>query len=173
VSDRPPVWAAIGTFVAAVAFIGGMIVAVPYALTGWQPSRAFLGLEPLRWIGAAMIVLAFPVLGDFLLRFVREGHGTPMPLVPPRRLVTGGAFRWVRNPGYLGAIATLFGQALLLASVPVLIYTAAMALAFHLFVVGVEEPALRRTFGPQYEAYRRAVPRWWPKPPRRNDPSAP
>jgi protein-S-isoprenylcysteine O-methyltransferase Ste14 len=31
------------------------------------------------------------------------------------------------------------------------------------FVRGYEEPALRRRYGAQYEAYRRAVPGWWPR----------
>ena len=165
-SDRPPPWAVYGTMLAALAFIGTVIVYVPYALSGWRPAPTTFGGEPVRWVGLAMIALAFPVLGDFLLRFAYEGHGTPMPLAPPRRLVTGGAFRYVRNPGYLAAIATLIGQSLLLGSRPILLYAAAMALAFHLFVVWVEEPALRRTFGAAYDAYHRQVPRWLPRRPR-------
>jgi protein-S-isoprenylcysteine O-methyltransferase Ste14 len=31
------------------------------------------------------------------------------------------------------------------------------------FADGYEEPTLRRQFGAQYEAYRRAVPAWWPR----------
>jgi protein-S-isoprenylcysteine O-methyltransferase Ste14 len=39
-------------------------------------------------------------------------------------------------------------------------------LANHLFVIGYEEPTLRRRFGPSYEAYCAAVPRWVPQRPR-------
>jgi protein-S-isoprenylcysteine O-methyltransferase Ste14 len=42
-------------------------------------------------------------------------------------------------------------------------YTAAVALAFHLFVVLYEEPHLRRKFGRDYEDYCRRVPRWLPR----------
>jgi protein-S-isoprenylcysteine O-methyltransferase Ste14 len=31
------------------------------------------------------------------------------------------------------------------------------------FAHGHEEPTLRRQFGAQYQAYRRAVPAWWPR----------
>jgi len=31
------------------------------------------------------------------------------------------------------------------------------------FVIGYEEPTLRRTFGAEYEAYCREVPRWIPR----------
>lgn len=168
-SDRPPRWAVYGTMLAAPAFIGTVIVYVPYALSGWHSAPTTGGFA--RWVGVAMIALALPVLGDFLLRFVREGHGTPMPLAPPRRLVTGGVFRYVRNPGYLAAIATLFGQALFLGSTPILIYATAMSLALHLFVVRVEEPALHRSFGAAYDTYCREVPRWLPRSRRHTAPS--
>jgi protein-S-isoprenylcysteine O-methyltransferase Ste14 len=101
---------------------------------------------------------------DFAVRFVREGHGTPVPVAPPRRLVVGGAFRFVRNPSYVAAVAAVVGQGFLLASPGVLAYGGLLALAFHLFVVGYEEPTLRRTFGADYEAYCRSVPRWLPRP---------
>lgn len=38
-----------------------------------------------------------------------------------------------------------------------------VGLAFGLFVHWYEEPALRRQFGAEYEAYIRAVPAWWPR----------
>ena len=164
-SERPPRWALFGTALAAVIFIGGVLVYVPYILSRWRVAPPFLGFEPVRWVGATAIALAVPVLGGFLVRFVREGHGTPMPLAPPQRLVTGGVFRYVRNPGYLAALAAIVGQGLVFGSTSVLIYAAGMAIAFHLFVVLVEEPALSRTFGPDYAAYCRQVRRWLPRRP--------
>jgi protein-S-isoprenylcysteine O-methyltransferase Ste14 len=51
-------------------------------------------------------------------------------------------------------------------SLPLLEYAGGMAVVFHLFVIGYEEPALGRRFGPAYADYRRTVPRWIPRPPR-------
>ncbi len=34
---------------------------------------------------------------------------------------------------------------------------------FHLFVIGYEEPTLRKSFASEYEAYRASVPRWIPR----------
>ena len=104
-----------------------------------------------------------PVLVDFCVRFVRQGHGTPAPMAPPGRLVVSGPYRAVRNPAYLTALGVLLGEALLLGSRAVLVYAGAMAVAFHLFVVLYEEPALRRKFGAEYEAFCREVPRWIPR----------
>jgi protein-S-isoprenylcysteine O-methyltransferase Ste14 len=44
----------------------------------------------------------------------------------------------------------------------------ALGVAFHLLVIGSEEPRLRARFGQQCEAYRQTVSRWVPHPPRSN-----
>ena len=85
------------------------------------------------------------------------------PIAPTERLVVGGPFRWVRNPGYISVIALLLGQALVFGSSVLLAYAAVIALGFHLFVVFYEEPTLRRQFGAEYETYCRAVRRWIPR----------
>jgi protein-S-isoprenylcysteine O-methyltransferase Ste14 len=63
---------------------------------------------------------------------------------------------------YIGATLALTGAALFYGSLALLLYSAAFILACHLFVIIYEEPTLRRTFGPDYEAYCRKVKRWWP-----------
>jgi protein-S-isoprenylcysteine O-methyltransferase Ste14 len=55
--------------------------------------------------------------------------------------------------------AVLTGRAVLFA------YAAFLAVAYHLFVVSHEEPALGRLFGTSYARYRAAVPRWLPRRP--------
>jgi protein-S-isoprenylcysteine O-methyltransferase Ste14 len=57
----------------------------------------------------------------------------------------------------------IVGQALLLWQQVLWLYAAIVAMAFVLFVNGYEQPTLQRQFGEQYEAYRRAVPAWWPR----------
>ncbi len=111
-------------------------------------------------LGAAGVALALWCA----LTFAWLGKGTPAPFDPPRRLVTRGPYRFVRNPIYLGAGAALAGAALLYGSLRLVGYAALFLLAAHLFVVWYEEPTLRRTFGPEYEAYCRRVRRWWPRP---------
>jgi protein-S-isoprenylcysteine O-methyltransferase Ste14 len=81
--------------------------------------------------------------------------------------VAVGPYRWVRNPIYIGAFLIVTGEAWLFVSVPLLAYDLALGLGFHLLVVAYEEPSLRRRFGEEYERYRRAVPRWVPRLPRR------
>jgi protein-S-isoprenylcysteine O-methyltransferase Ste14 len=149
----------LGTIVFVALFPGTVIGVIPYALCGWRLAEA----ATLRWAGALLLLLAFPVFVDFLVRFVREGHGTPAPVAETKRLVVNGVFRYVRNPGYVGVLGLIVGQSLLFASAAVLAHAAIMALAFHLFVVLYEEPRLRRKFGTEYEEYQRRVPRWLPR----------
>jgi protein-S-isoprenylcysteine O-methyltransferase Ste14 len=103
------------------------------------------------------------VLVSAFIRFVVEGLGTPAPAAPTAYLVVGGLYGYVRNPMYLAVLAAVVGQALLLWQPVLLLYGAIVAAAFVVFVVGYEQPTLRRTFGSEYEAYRRAVPGWWPR----------
>ncbi|HVO36183.1 MAG TPA: isoprenylcysteine carboxylmethyltransferase family protein, partial [Gemmatimonadales bacterium] len=95
--------------------------------------------------------------------FALVGRGTPAPFDPPRRLVVRGPYRRVRNPMYIGAAVALGAAALFYQSFALLAFTAGFLLVTHLFVVGYEEPTLRRLFGAEYEAYCREVRRWWPR----------
>jgi protein-S-isoprenylcysteine O-methyltransferase Ste14 len=85
---------------------------------------------------------------------------------PTRHLVVTGLYRFVRNPMYLAVVSAVAGQGLLLADVRILEWAALVWLACHLFVVAYEEPTLRRSFGPEYDAFRDTVPRWIPRRPR-------
>jgi protein-S-isoprenylcysteine O-methyltransferase Ste14 len=72
----------------------------------------------------------------------------------------------VRNPIYLAALLVVFGEAWLFMSPPLLAYAVAMAAFCHLFVTGYEERRPARRFGDSCLEYRRAIPRWRPRPPR-------
>ena len=135
----------------------------PWMLTWWHPGAPFTAWVPLRLAGALLVVAGAAVLIHAFTRFVVEGLGTPAPVAPTAQLVVGGLYRFVRNPMYLSVTATILGQALLLWRPVLLTYTAIVAAAFVLFVLGYEQPTLHRQFGESYEAYRRAVPAWWPR----------
>ncbi len=97
-----------------------------------------------------------------ILTFALVGRGTPAPFDPPRRLVVRGPYRYVRNPMYLGAALALAGAALYYETGALWAYAGGFLVLTHLLVVLYEEPALRQTFGEDYEAYCGQVRRWWP-----------
>ena len=136
---------------------------VPWWLTGWRPGAPLSHWLPVRLLGILILLIGTALLVHAFARFVVEGLGTPAPIAPPTHLVVGGLYRYVRNPMYVAVIATILGQALLLWRPVLLGYAALVAAAMVAFVIGYEQPALTRTFGNEYTAYRRAVPGWWPR----------
>jgi protein-S-isoprenylcysteine O-methyltransferase Ste14 len=136
---------------------------VPWWLTGWEVQEPLPYWAPLRVAGVVLIVAGVIVLVHAFVRFVVEGRGTPAPVAPTEQLVVGGLYRYVRNPMYVAVSAIIAGQALLLGQLWLLLYAAAFVAVTAAFVHWYEEPTLRRQFGAEYEAYRRAVPGWWPR----------
>lgn len=152
--------AALGSAAFFVLAPGGVAGLVPWLLTRWQMAPFWI---PFRVLGVIVLVIALGVLISAFARFVTEGLGTPAPVAPPDRLVVGGLYRHVRNPMYLAVLSLILGQALLFGQWVLLPYAAFVLLAFAAMVHWHEEPVLRRDFGAQYEAYRAAVPGWWPR----------
>ena len=136
---------------------------IPWWLTGWRFAEPAPLWGPIRVFGALLIAVATPVLISAFVRFVVEGVGTPAPIAPTQHLVVGGLYRYVRNPMYLAVVSAIVGQALLLGQLRLLIYAAIVGLAMWAFATFVEEPHLLERFGAEYDAYRRAVPGWWPR----------
>jgi protein-S-isoprenylcysteine O-methyltransferase Ste14 len=155
--------AAIGSLVFLVLAPGIVAGLVPWSISRWTLAPPFAGYGALKVVGAALIVAGLIPLLDAFTRFAVEGEGTPAPVAPTKHLVVRGPYRFVRNPMYVGLLVLILGQALIFASLPLALYGAAIALAFHLFVTFYEEPTLRRTYGAEYEAFSAAVPRWLPR----------
>jgi protein-S-isoprenylcysteine O-methyltransferase Ste14 len=142
----------------------GMVAGlVPWSLTGWHVRYHSPYRAPLLVVGLGLVAVGVVVLLHAFARFVLEGGGTPAPVAAPERLVVGGLYRYVRNPIYLAIEAIIVGQALALGQAVLLLEAAAFGVAVAAFVHWYEEPTLQRRFGEQYEAYRRAVPGWWPR----------
>ena len=135
-------------------------------LLPWRLASARLASRPLtvtEWLLAAPAFLAGASIYFWCLwDFGRTGRGTPAPIDPPKTLVVRGLYRYVRNPMYVGVLLVIAGWALLVRARNLAIYGASVAAAFHLFVVFVEEPMLRRQFGASYDAYSVSVSRWLP-----------
>jgi protein-S-isoprenylcysteine O-methyltransferase Ste14 len=142
---------------------GTVAVFVPWWISRWRMQPPLLGLAASRVAGLLMVTAAVAILLDSFVRFALQGRGTPAPVLPTRQLVVTGLYRHVRNPMYVAVVAVIVGQGLILGDVRVLGYGALLWLVFHLFVVGYEEPTLRRSFGAEYEKFCANVPRWIPR----------
>jgi protein-S-isoprenylcysteine O-methyltransferase Ste14 len=147
-------------FVLAPCTVAGV---VPWWISRWQVEPPFFGLLPLRIVGVVFILAGLPVLLDSFARFALEGLGTPAPVFPTRHLIVTGWYRYVRNPMYVAVVSIIVGQALLLGSLHVLEYGAAVWLIAHMFVLAYEEPKMRSTFEEEYREFCANVSRWIPR----------
>lgn len=144
------------------------LIIMPGMVSGYLPYRILLGSDHLRVPalnpssagGLLLLIGGVAVLLRCVWDFFAAGHGTLAPIDPPRVLVVRGLYRYTRNPMYNGVMAILVGEAWLFRSLAVLEYAVLVLVAFHLFVVLYEEPALAARFRDTYRAYRRSVPRW-------------
>jgi len=102
--------------------------------------------------------LQYRLIGNYRSR---EGGGGPGLSIPPERLVTGGPYRFCRNPMYLGHLIFLAGIAFALDS-----WLAAAVFVFHAAWfdrrVRDDETRLIALFGDPYRGYLARVKRWIP-----------
>lgn len=152
--------AAVGSAAFFVAAPGTFVGLGPWLITHWEiPGSS----PPLRVVlGIALIVLGLIPPVHAFIQFARAG-GTPMPIAPTERLVVTGFNRFVRNPMYVGLLTAILGQALLFDSIWLVVYAAIGWIVTASFVRWYEEPTLVRTYGEQYDEYRRNVPAWIPR----------
>lgn len=120
------------------------------------------------WIFAALLVFSarnYPTLPGVLvcfigatIRFWASGY-----LRKDSRPAVGGPYAFVRNPLYLGTYLMAVGTAWAIESWALLgVVTFLFAGLYH-FIILDEETKLQRIFGSPYEAYCRAVPRFFPR----------
>jgi protein-S-isoprenylcysteine O-methyltransferase Ste14 len=152
--------AALGSALFLIAAPGVVAGGIPWAITGWRMEASLFWGS--RALGGVLIAAGAAVLLHAFGRFVVEGLGTPAPVAPTQRLVVSGIYRHVRNPMYLAVGSMIAGQALLFGQTELLGYTFAFGAVVFCFVHFYEEPTLHRQFGPEYDAYTRAVPGWIP-----------
>ena len=133
-------------------------LAVGFVL-GHSLPRVSLPVEMQLPIGLVTLGGGVSLMRSFVQAFASAG--TPLdPYKPSEAIVTGGPYRFSRNPGYLGMVLTYAGISVLtnspwaLAPLPV-----AVALIDR-GVIAREERYLARKFGEPYLAYTRRVRRW-------------
>ncbi|WP_299522711.1 isoprenylcysteine carboxylmethyltransferase family protein [Winogradskyella sp.] len=115
----------------------------------------------LSYLGIIFIILGLSIVIYCIYRFIVEGKGTLSPIHRTKALVVKGIYKYTRNPMYVGILIVLIGEVLFTSSLRLLVYTIVVAVAFHLFVIFIEEPRLTRDFKTDYLKYMNKVNRWF------------
>lgn len=141
----------------------GLVVGlIPYLMIRNRLSPILSGrFSLLDYFGLVLILLGLLIALYCVYRFIIDGLGTLSPVHRTKALVVKGLYKYSRNPMYVGMLLVLIGEFLITKSVHLLAYTIVVGLAFHLFVIFVEEPRLTRDFKTEYLDYMNRVRRWF------------
>jgi protein-S-isoprenylcysteine O-methyltransferase Ste14 len=140
-------------------------VALCFTLLMWLASSRIQPLHvpyPVRLgIALALGVAGQGISVGGMLAF-RRAKTTINPFKPAAAsfLVSGGVYRFTRNPMYLGLLLALLGWAVFLSRPAVLLFLPVFVLYINRFQINPEERVLSSLFGDEYAAYRASVRRW-------------
>ena len=154
-------WLAARSLLWAVLLPGFFAGYVPWRYFGLSKVQVSLS-DPVQLLGLLLTGAGAVLLTACIVEFARSGRGTLSPVDPPRHLVVRGLYRYVRNPMYLSVTAIVLGEVVLTRSRALGIYWVIWFTCVNLFVIGYEEPTLRRQFGASYDEYAKRVGRWIP-----------
>ena len=152
--------------------LGSLGILLPVVLLG-QATVAAVAPEMARGVAPEALALRLRPLGATLLfggavlMFVAQldmGASWRVGLEHERAgaLVTGGLYRYSRNPIYLFMFVAFAGFAVLLPTWPLLLVLAVSAIGWRVWVVRVEEAHLLAIYGEAYRAYAARVGRFVP-----------
>ncbi len=140
----PPVWA--------LAFI----------LIAWGAGAILNVAAPFRFpvAGAALFVFGFAISASGRLAFAKVGTEVHPASKKNSSLVTGGPFRFTRNPMYLGILAAMIGLAFVIGTIPAFVAAGLFFVFVNFISIPFEEAKMQRQFGEDYRAYKKRVRRW-------------
>jgi protein-S-isoprenylcysteine O-methyltransferase Ste14 len=143
------------------------------------PPVLALSLALLMWFASSLVspvvvpfgvrvgvALALLVIGQSIsisgMVCFRRAKTTMNPIKPSAAssLVTGGVYRFTRNPMYLGLSITLMGWAVFLSNPLALLAVPLFVLYVERFQIDPEERVLSSLFGADYATYKEKVRRW-------------
>lgn len=146
IPSRTPAAVAVRSSYAALFMIGLPALLAWWAirLDEWLPLPAYRA----RGVGSLLTLVGLALMAAAMRDLWVYGHGLPASPFPPQRLVTSGAYRFISDPIYVGAVAIAFGVSLLTGSPAGLwVVSPTLAMAVAAFVLGFERDATVRRFG--------------------------
>jgi protein-S-isoprenylcysteine O-methyltransferase Ste14 len=130
----------------------GFLIQYAFPVSPFPPTAS-------RVAGVALWVAWASLMLGATLQF-RRARTSIVPVRPTTAIVSGGPFRFTRNPIYLGLACLCAGTACWFNSLWPLVTLVPAVAIIHTTVILREERYLERKFGDEYRAYRRRVRRW-------------
>jgi protein-S-isoprenylcysteine O-methyltransferase Ste14 len=151
----------------AVALPAGLLFVflIPWVLIRFVPKLDTIFHFPPLSFGAVNIILGILLIlfgGVFALWSVLsqllKADGTPVPIVPTKKLLVNGPFLYCRNPMTFGTILIYLGIGILVGSLAAILLVFLFGAALITYIKLVEEKELEMRFGPDYVTYKSATP---------------
>lgn len=140
---------------------------VPVVVTGIVPFMLYqrdpFAGQVLHLSGLFILCFGLFILLWCVRDFYVAGKGTLAPWDPPKKLVTIGLYRHVRNPMYIGVFFILLGWIVTTSSLYILGFTLLLFTGFFVRVKTHEEPWAEKLFGAEWLSYKDNVPAWIPQ----------
>ena len=110
-------------------------------------------------LGGLVIFVSFMLI--FLsVGLFRQNEEDPNPTTQSNKLITGGIYKYIRNPMYLALVILQIGLGISLSFLHISLMSIFTAIALHYFIIKREETYLRNLFGVEYENYKAKSIRW-------------
>lgn len=143
-----------------------LLVALLFAGSMWLLARylpvGYFDFFGRTYLMAVLCSLAILIGLISLFQFLRSRTSVD-PLAPAKasRLVTGGLYRYSRNPMYLALLLLLLGWGLYLGNAFNTLVAAGFVYYMNTFQIVPEEEVLAQKFGKEYQKYCIMVRRWF------------
>jgi protein-S-isoprenylcysteine O-methyltransferase Ste14 len=147
--------------------IGALIfpIGIPAILIILLPQvDKIIGIESF-YIGFVNIIIGVIaiIIGGFLALWtigaqIKLASGTPFPMLPTKKLIIVGPFKYCRNPMTLGTIIAYSGVVVLIGSYSALSVIVIFSLILLVYLKFIEEKELEMRFGQDYLEYKKNTP---------------
>jgi protein-S-isoprenylcysteine O-methyltransferase Ste14 len=145
------------------------VVLMPFIIVRLSPKITFLNnyrfvFGNLNYLfGWILIIIGLTIALWTVYVQIKRGLGTPIPMLPPEKLLVRGPYKYCRNPMALGAYIYYFGICFCLGSASAFSIVIIFIIILTLYIKIEEEPDLEKRFGQAYMEYQRQTPFIIPK----------
>ena len=134
-----------------------LIIVLPYVDHYLGISSFFNGSVNIVTGVIAIIIGGIVAIWTIVIQ-ITLASGTPFPMLPTKKLLIVGPFKYCRNPMTLGTILAYGGIAVLIGSFTALVFVAIFAAILMGYLKVIEEKELELRFGSEYVEYKKKTP---------------
>jgi protein-S-isoprenylcysteine O-methyltransferase Ste14 len=147
----------IGALIFPILIPAVLVILLPQADKMIGIGSFFIGYEN---IIIGLILLIFGGILAFWTIFaqIKLASGTPFPMIPTKKLIIIGPFKYCRNPMTLGTLMAYSGIVIMIGSYTSLLFVVLFTMILTAYIKWVEEKELELRFGKEYVDYKNDTP---------------